>query len=115
MGISGQDLFNEREQIKQSLHNSSIRAYENGIECAEKTRAYRILLRQVMLMLKEEGIAATNVEKIAKGCEDVAQAEFEMNVAEVKYRASNENIMIQKKLLDSIEGDIDRELRSRGD
>ena len=39
----------------------------------------------------------------------MAQAEFNMIVAEVKYRASNENIMAQKKLFDSIEADIKRE------
>lgn len=107
--ISGQELFHEREQIKNSLMNSRNRAYENGIEAAEKTRAYRVLLKQEILRLQTEGQAQTTLEKIAKGTDEVAQAEFEMNVAEVKYRASNENIMIQKKLLDSIEADINRE------
>lgn len=107
--ISGQELFQEREQIKNSLMNSRNRAYENGIEAAEKTRVYRVLLKQEILRLQTEGQAQTTLEKIAKGTDEVAQAEFEMNVAEVKYRASNENIMIQKKLLDSIEADINRE------
>ena len=36
-------------------------------------------------------------------------AEYEMMVAEALYKASNENIMAQKKLLESIEADINRE------
>lgn len=107
--VSGQELFAERERIKNSLERSLSRAYDNGIEAAEKTRTYRILVAQKILALKAEGQAISIIDKIAKGDEAVAQAEFEMNVAEVKYKASNENIMAQKKLYDSIEADIKRE------
>ena len=84
-------------------------AYDNGIEAAEKTRIYRIALAQKMLELKEQGTQISILEKLAKGSEKVSRAEFDMNVAEVKYTASKENIMAQKKLLDSIEDDIKRE------
>lgn len=113
--ISGQELYGEREQIKKSLHNSSMRAYENGLEAAEKTRAYRVILAKKVLELKNEGMQISVLKELAKGADEVANAEFEMNVADVKYRASNENIMIQKKLLDSIEADINREYHSRGE
>lgn len=108
--ISGQELFAERERIKSSLETSLKRAYDNGVEMAEKTRLYRILLAQKVLELKAEGVQISIIEKIAKGAEEVSRAEFDMNVAEVKYRASNENIMAQKKLFESIESDIKREL-----
>lgn len=107
--ISGQELFAERETIKNSLKTSIDKAYGNGVQLAEKTRSYRILLRQTMLQLEADGAKATTLKDIAKGADDVAQAEFEMIVAEVKYKASNENIMAQKKLLESIEADIKRE------
>ena len=107
--ISGQELFIQRARIKSSLETSLQRAYENGIDAAEKTRLYRIVLAQKMLELKEQGIQISILEKLAKGSEQVSRAEFEMNVAEVKYAASKENIMAQKKLLDSIEDDIKRE------
>lgn len=107
--ISGQELYAERENIKKSLNNSNMRAYENGMEAAEKTRAYRMMLAKKVLELKNEGMQISILKELAKGSDDVANAEFEMNVADVKYKASNENIMIQKKLLDSIEGDINRE------
>lgn len=107
--VSGQELFAERERIKNSLERSLTRAYDNGIEAAEKTRNYRILLAKKILELKADGQAISIIDKIAKGDEAVAEAEFEMNVAEVKYKASNENIMAQKKLYDSIEADIKRE------
>ena len=107
--VSGQDLFNERERIKASLENSLRRAYDNGIDAAEKTRQYRILMAQTVIALKAEGIQTTIIEKLARGDVSVAQAEFEMNVAEVKYKASLENIMAQKKLFESVEADIKRE------
>lgn len=107
--INGQDLLKERARIKASLETSLQRAYDNGIEAAEKTRIYRIALAQKMLELKEQGTQISILEKLAKGSEKVSRAEFDMNVAEVKYTASKENIMAQKKLLDSIEDDIKRE------
>ena len=107
--VSGQELFAERDRIKTSLERSLSRAYDNGIEAAEKTRLYRVLLAQTILSLKADGMPVSIIDKIAKGAEGVAEAEFEMNVAEVKYKASNENIMAQKKLYDSIEADIKRE------
>lgn len=114
MNNSGQELFRVRERIKASLETSLKRAYENGISAAEKTRTYRIALAQKMLELKEQGVQISILEKLAKGSEQVSRAEFEMNVAEVKYTASKENIMAQKKLLDSIEDDIKREYYKEG-
>ena len=107
--MTGQELFAEREAIKKRLTDSLQRAYDNGIESAEKTRLYRILLAQKILQLKADGVPVSIIDKIAKGSDEVAKAEFEMVVAEVKYKASNENIMAQKKLLEGIEADIRRE------
>ena len=107
--ISGQELFAERDRIKKSLDGSLLKAYENGLEASEKNRIYRMMLSQKIMELKAEGMPISIIEKVARGDESVAEAEFEKNVAEVKYRASNENIMAQKKLFESIEADIKRE------
>ena len=107
--MDGQTLFQERDVVKNRLNASINRAYDNGIDMAEKTRLYRVLLAQTMLKLEAGGAKATTLKDVAKGDEKVAQAEYEMIVAEVSYRASNENIMAQKKLLESIEADIKRE------
>ena len=111
---SGQELFAERNRIKKSLDNSIQKSVENGRDAAKKTFAYRTLLSQTILELKAEGMQISILEKVARGDTDVAQAELDMNIAEVLYRASLENIMAQKKLLDSIESDIKREYY-RGD
>ena len=107
--ISGQELLAQREAVKNSLKTSINRAYDNGIDMAEKTRQYRVLLAQTMYRLEADGAKATTLKDMAKGDKDVANAEYEMIVAEVSYRASNENIIAQKKLLESIEADIKRE------
>lgn len=110
MVASGQDLFAERQRIKQSLESSINKSFENGAEAAEKTMAYRILKAQETARLRVDGTPMTIIETMVKGEESVARAEFEKNIAEVKYRASLENIMAQKILLKSIESDIEREL-----
>ena len=107
--ISGQELFAEREKIKTSLERSLSRAYDNGINEAEKIRLYRILLAKTILQLKADGMPVSIIKEVAKGVEEVADAELEMNAASVSYTASKENIMAQKKLLESIEADIKRE------
>ena len=112
--MSGQDLYKERKGIKKSLERSLLRAHDNGVDMAEKTRAYRQILAQTMLLLESQGTKTTILKDLAKGTKEVADAEFEMIVAEVKYKASNENIMAQKKLFESIESDIKREWGQNG-
>lgn len=107
--MDGQTLFAEREAVKKRLLDSLSRAHDNGIDYAEKVRAYRVLVAQTTLKLKAEGYQISIIKDLAKGDKDVAFAEYEMMVAEVKYKASNENIMAMKKFLESIEADIKRE------
>lgn len=107
--MSGQTLMQQRDEIKRKLESSMEKMYKNGVDAAEKTRTYRMKLQQQIMILKAEGMQVSIIDKVAKGEVEVAQAEFDMNVAEVLYRSSQENIMIQKKLLDSIEEDIRRE------
>lgn len=107
--MTGQDLYQQREEIKKSLNHSRDKMYANGVIYAEKTREYRVILAQTILALKAEGIQISILDKVAKGQEAVAQAEFDMITAETLYKTSQENIMIQKKLLDSVEDEIKRE------
>lgn len=111
---SGQDLIKAREGVKTRLLRGINRIYSNGIEYAEKTREYRKIYATTILALKDKGAPATLIKEIAKGSADVANAEFEMMVAEVKFSASKENVMATKKLLDSIEEDIKREYFTKG-
>lgn len=107
--MTGQDLIRQREEIKHSLDNSMKKMYQHGVDFAEKQRKYRVALAQKILILKSEGEKTTIIEKIAKGDEEIAALEMEQNIAEVLYKSSIENIMVQKKLLDSVEDEIKRE------
>ena len=107
--MSGQTLYEQRDEIKKSLHRSMEKMYSNGVNYAEKTKEYRTILAQTILVLKSNGMQISILDKVAKGQEQVAQAEFEMMTAEVLYKSSQENIMLQKKLLDSVEEEIKRE------
>lgn len=107
--MTGQELYEQRDEVKKNLRHSMDKMYTNGVDYAEKTREYRMLLAQTILALKAEGVQISILDKVAKGQEDVSQAEFEMMKAEVLYKSSQENIMIQKKLFDSLEDEIKRE------
>lgn len=108
--MSGQDLFIERERVKNEMNRSLKRAYESGLEFAQKTAEYRVALAQKILQLKSDGVQISILEKTAKGDKDVAAIEFEMNSAEVLYKAAQENVNVQKRYFDSIEADIKREI-----
>lgn len=107
--MSGQTLYNERDAIKKNLYRSLDNLHKNGMDWAEKTKAYRVKLAQTILLLKSQGMQISIIDKVAKGQPDVAQLEFEMMTAEVLHKSAQENIMIQKKLFDSIEAEINRE------
>lgn len=106
-----QELYKARDSAIKSLQNSMARFAENGKLYAEKNRDYRVILRQEILRLKAEGNPATLIEKLARGTEEVAAAEFSKIVAENAYKASAENINVQKLILRSIEEQITREWR----
>ncbi len=110
--MSGQDLYEAREEAIKSLKQSMERFAENGRLYAKRNREYRIALRQEILTLKAEGFPVTIIPKLAKGEASVAQAEFDMIVAENAYKASGENINVQKLILRSLEEEISREWKS---
>ena len=106
---NGQQLFQVREKVINGMEQSKRTAYENNNKLAEKTRTYRMLLAQKILELKAEGMQISIIEKVAKGDEAVAEAEFEMMKAEALYKAASENIQIMKLELRCVQADIERE------
>ena len=110
--MDGTTLYDQRQQAINSLKNSMEKFYQNGVAYAEANRIYRQTMRQKVLALKAEGYAVTLIERLAKGDADVAEAEFNKNVAETLYKASAENINIQKLILRSLEEEIAREWRA---
>lgn len=103
------DLFNEL-QTKQSQLNVSIKKLrETGSNYAKAERDYKILLRQEVLKLRDEGQAIGVISLICYGIPSVAKARFERDVAKTIYEANKEAINTLKIEIRLIESQLSRE------
>lgn len=103
------DLFNEL-QTKQSQLNVSIKKLrETGSNYAKAERDYKILLRQEVLKLRDEGQAIGVISLICYGIPSVAKARFDRDVAETIYKANQEAINTLKLEIRLIESQLQRE------
>ena len=81
----------------------------SGTEYAEAERAYKVLLRQECLKLRDEGMAIGMIDKTCFGIQSVADARFKRDVAEVVYKANLEAINSIKLQMRLIEAQLQRE------
>lgn len=103
------DLFNEL-QAKQSQLNVSIKKLrETGSNYAKAERDYKILLRQEVLKLRDEGQAIGVISLVCYGIPSVAKARFDRDVAETIYKANQEAINTLKLEIRLIESQLQRE------
>lgn len=103
--------LNLQEKTKQ-LDASIRQLRKSGTEYAEAERAYKILLRQECLKLRDDGMAIGMIDKTCFGIQAVADARFKRDVAEVVYKANLEAINSIKLQMRLIESQIEREYGS---
>ena len=106
--MNGQKIYGEQNEVKNILKDAPKKIYENGKVFAEKQMEYRLALKEAMLKRREEGMPVGMIDRVARG--DCAELEFDMTVAEMTLKASEENANVSKRLLDSIEATIKREI-----
>lgn len=103
------DLYNELNQKIKELE-TSIRSLRNtGQSYAEAERDYKILLRQEILKMRDEGQAIGVITLICYGIPSVAEARFKRDIAEAVYKANLEAINSIKLQLRLLESQIQRE------
>jgi hypothetical protein len=108
------DLFNEL-QTKQSQLNVSIKKLrETGSNYAKAERDYKILLRQEVLKLRDEGQAIGVISLICYGIPSVAKARFERDVAKTIYEANKEAINTLKIEIKLINSQLEKEWSQSG-
>lgn len=90
-------MHNKINKLEQELNLSLNTLHKNGVEYAEKNRLYKMELAKEMLNLRDEKIQASLIKDIARGSENVANAEYEMLKAEVSYNSNKEFINVKKK------------------
>lgn len=103
------DLMQELLAKQQALDTSIKLLRKNGTAYAQAERAYKVLLRQECLKLRDDGMAIGMIDKTCYGIPTVAEARFKRDVAEVTYKANQEAINSIKLQLRLIEGQINRE------
>ena len=102
-------LWEEVEKIKNQLDKALSTCRENGIKWAEAERQYRILKSKEELRLRAEGVPVTLIPDIVKGLEEVANLDFNRNVALVTYKANVEAMLVKKLELKTMESELERE------
>lgn len=103
------DLYNELNYKIQQLSLSLKRLSENGSKYAEAERDYKILLRQEVLKLRNEGEAIGVIQLTCYGIPSVAEARFKRDCCEAIYKANQEAINTLKLEIRLIESQLQRE------
>lgn len=103
------DLFNELNAKIDQLNASLKKLRETGSNYAKAERDYKILLRQEVLRLRDEGQAIGVITLTCYGIPSVAEARFKRDVAESIYKANQEAINTLKLEIRLIESQLQRE------
>ena len=107
------DLYNELESKIQELKISIKSLRKTGQKYAEAERDYKVLLRQEVLKLRDEGQAIGVITLTCYGIPSVAEARFKRDIAESIYKANQEAINSIKLQLRLLESQIQREYGSQ--
>jgi len=103
------DLANELTRKTEELNISIKKLRETGTTYAEAERDYKILLRQEILKLRDEGQAIGVITLTCYGIPSVAEARFKRDIAETVYKANQEAINSIKLQIRIIESQLQRE------
>ena len=103
------DLYNELNAKLEQLSASLKKLRQTGSEYAKTERDYKILLRQEVLKLRNDGEAIGVIQLTCYGIPSVAEARFKRDVSEAIYRANQEAINTLKLEIRLIESQLERE------
>ena len=109
------DLYNELETKIQELELSIKSLRKTGSNYAQAEKDYKVLLRQEVLKLRDEGQAIGVITLICYGIPSVAEARFKRDTAEAIYKANQEAINSIKLQLRLLESQIQREYSFKGE
>lgn len=103
------DLLNEINMKQEQLSASLKRLRQTGSEYAKAERDYKVLLRQEVLKLRNEGEAIGVIQLTCYGIPSVAEARFKRDVTKTIYEANREAINTLKLEIRLIQAQIEKE------
>lgn len=106
------DLYTELQQQVDLLQKSLEKLKETGRSYASAEKEYKVLLRQEVLKMRDNGEAIGVITLTCYGIPSVAEARFKRDVAESLYKANQEAIQTYKLKIRLIESQIQREYTS---
>ena len=93
------ELWQEIELKTKELDISVRNLRKSGSDFAEAERCYKILLRQEVLKLRDEGTAVTLIPLTVYGIKEVAEARCKRDIAQAVYEANKESINATKLVI----------------
>lgn len=106
------DLYSELQVQVDLLQKSLEKLKETGRNYATAEKEYKVLLRQEILKMRDNGEAIGVITLTCYGIPSVAEARFKRDVAESLYKANQEAIQTYKLKIRLIESQIQREYTS---
>lgn len=103
------DLINQLESLIDQLNKSVKSLRYTGADYAEADRAYKVKLSETLLRLEAEGRPVSNLQYIARGIQDVADAKYQQIATEAIYKANLEAIQALKLQIKVLDAQIGRE------
>lgn len=100
-------LMRDRELMKRA----SAELKERGVAAAIAEAEYQAAKAKTALALKAEGLSATLIQLVIKGCDDVAPLLLARDCAQVDYDSAREALNVYKLDARLLEAQIDREYR----
>lgn len=108
------DLQIELQQQVELLQKSLESLRKTGSAYADAEKKYKVLLRQEVLRLRDEGVAIGVIQLTCYGIPSVAEARFQRDIALATYQANQEAINTYKLKIRLIESQLSREYSNVG-
>lgn len=109
--MSGQDLMLDLQGKVQLLDKALQQLGKRGRDYAEAEREYRVALAKKIAAERDKGTPVTIISDVCRGSQEIANAKFQRDTAEIVYKSALEAINVYKLQLKLLENQIDREFR----
>lgn len=109
------ELWEELNVRSAQLDQSIKSLYNTGKAYAKAEMEYKVLLRQEILKLRDQGVAVGVIDKICYGIPSVAEKRFLRDIAESTYKANLEAINSIKLQIRLIDNQMSREWTNTND
>lgn len=110
--IGNPDLLNELLSVVADCEDLVERMRDDGELKNKAAHAYYLERTKRAYAMKTRGESATMISLLIKGLPEVADAKLKYDSAETAYEVDREELMLKKKKIAILEGQIDREWHS---